>query len=712
MAPKGRWIELCSGAIFDDRKSPLTYNLGFVDLDKGTGTIFLRKYDKENNKWIADLGATDEEAGGSVSIEIESIRSHVRDAKESDSGSYCTSTMASGQQMYSHPFSTVAAESMNTEDITRLFVGTHTKLNIVTKRFGTILEGQRGTGKSMILKYLSFAVQLKAWQNEGRTAKDYINQKNIIGVYSKLPQGVFDKQDLSDITHKTTRNQVFEHRLTALLCVDIIETMKEVMDHLQFSEGTQNRLKSRISRILDAPKEWLNAASSLKDIFDAYRDALRKEATRVDEFLRDTSSSDFRPHLFLRTSMYGLLELFHECPGISNCCFFLLIDDFDVLHDWQQEILFALAAERKFNLVCFKFGTMSEGKKTSFSGLGRTFRPGDDYDPVTLDMTERGKLRHDYHDAINLIVAKRLKESGWDDLLGQPLPQMDDKIDDIDTQREVIMVVKALMSNIFPAWSHGQELREDLRQKMNHEWDIASKKPTKKKGDYFSKYGNARYFQELSSRKTGERYAGYDYITAVSSGIVRQFLEICSEIIGEAYDNRWHPKSGQGISSDIQDRAIRNYSESFFQNLNKGAGAHGKEEVGRPVSSRDVSALIEALSTLFYERLHYKGHGEPEILAFALKDSDPYVEALLKVCVRESVLHKFYYPSKTAGESPLPTYILNRRLVPRRSLSALRMQGRIEMNSPYIRLAINNSNKFLKRFMPKGYTAPDDLTLF
>lgn len=589
---------------------------------------------------------------------------------------------------------------MSVEEITRLFVGTHTKIDIAMKRFGTIIEGQRGTGKSMILKYLSFPVQMRSWQNSNYGPLEYFQQRGFIGVYFKLQQGVFDKQDLQDIEDIVKRAHIFEHRLTAALCVSILETMKEVAASLGRSLESGDELSRIVNRIIDAPHEWLQSPANIVAVLDVYRDALRREARLVDEFLRNPSDISFFPKLSLTGTMYDLLELFQEYFGLKGSCFFLLLDDFDVLHDWQQQILLGVAAQRKFDLVCFKFGIMSEGLKTRLAGSQRTFRPGDDFDPITLDMVERGMLRNDYPVAVKLIAAKRLKESGWDRVFGQTLPELNEKVGAV---KDVINATNNLLNNLFPLWVHGGKIKDEIREAMEAEWDRAEKKPTKKRNDYFSKYGNARYFRSLRGKKQRERYAGFEYMVLISSGIVRQFLEICSLAIGEAYKDGWSPQKADSITAETQDRAIRDYSESFFQNLNKGGGAHVSLDLGQSITSQIITDLIEALSDLFYERLHYPGHGEPEILAFALKDSNPFVDELLRVCVRESVFQKFRYAPKTPGEGRLMTYILNRRLVPRRDLSALRMQGRIEMNANDLSLAISNRQRFIKRFMPTGY---------
>jgi len=698
-SPFGEWVPISADAVFEKRKSPLSYNYGFLDLDTGHGTVFFRTYFETQNEWGPDIGATGKKHKGEMPIKIEGMGRTVSKEKGSGSPHICALPNL-GYSRVLDPFASVTAEGMNADEITRLFVGHHTKLDIAEKRFGTIIEGQRGTGKSMILKYLSFPVQIRTWRAKNQDSGAYFEEKRFIGVYCKLQQGVYDKSDLEEIPDKIKRGHIFEHRLTADICVQILETMKEVTAHLGLSNKNSNRIVSKLSRLLEVPKEWLDNADNLSEIIDVYRDVLRQEAKAVDEYLRAEGSSTFTPALTLSGFLYDLIALFKETLGLEQCCILMLLDDFDVLHDWQQEILFAIAAQRMFDLVCFKFGVMSEGVKTGTAGQGRTFRPGDDFDHISLDMIERGLLRKDYPDAVMLISAKRIKEAGW--------PSFSERIPaltmSVERDKSAISACNRVLRDLFLPWEHGIKLRQEVRSTMEKEWEEAKKKPTKQKSDYFSKYGNARYFQKLRQMRQPERYAGYDYIVNISSGIVRQFLEICSHTISEAYKEHWNPQKGIGISAEIQNRAVLGYSRAFFENLNKGAGAHGESSaLGYGVTSKDVVDLIEALCDLFYARLHSPSHREPEIITFALKDSSTYVDNLMKVCLRESVLQKFAYPPKTAGQASLPAYALNKRLVPRRGLSPLRMQGRIEMTASDIVDAIKNKKSLLDKFMLNAY---------
>jgi predicted phosphodiesterase len=695
VVPQGSYISIPSGSVFDTRKSPNAYSVGVVDLDTGKGKVCLRKFD--GTQWIPDVSTRHDKGAVPIALDLKQRQG----APPVSVTVSCRPATTSALPSNMNPFTFVAAESMGAEDIRRLFVGRHTKLDIATKRFGTIIEGQRGTGKSMILRYLSFPVQIRDWMAKQSDAANYFNEKGYIGVYCKLPQGVFDKQDLTAIPDFIVRTHVFEHKLAAYFCIAAIGTIVEILEYMSMAPKDYQRFAAQLKRIF-RDLEKSTAAWTQNDPLDlltACRDLLRDEARSVDEFLRERSDTPFRSYLTLTGSLCDFLDLFRECAGLRTVSFFLLVDDFDVLHDWQQQILFSAAAQRRFDLVCFKFASMSEGKKTDISSDGHTFRPGDDYDPIVLDWIEKGLLNTDYPDAVALIAAKRLKEAGWDTLLGKNLPEVEQNGTKVN---DVIVRTNSLLEHLFMRWEHGQKLRVDIKKEMNQEWQKAEKKPTKKPGDYVSKYGNARYFQELRKKGLGERYAGYGYLTVISSGIIRQFLEIGSEILGLAYKNGWSIEEGRGISAEIQDQAIRQYSESFFQNLNKGAGAYSKQDLGDQVSSQQVADLIEALSELFFERLHSPKHGEPELLAFALKDVTPYIEALLRVCVRESVLQKFSYPPKTAGGPRYPAYVLNRRLVPRRSLSALRMQGRVELTAQDIMLALRNRKAFVKKFLPKA----------
>jgi hypothetical protein len=85
-------------------------------------------------------------------------------------------------------------------------------------------------------------------------------------------------------------------------------------------------------------------------------------------------------------------------------------------------------------------------------------------------------------------------------------------------------------------------------------------------------FPNARYFQHLARRRIRHRYSGYETLIDVSSGIFRQYLEPASKIVANALASGWRPTSAKPISAEIQDEAIREYSQAMMDNLSVTAG--------------------------------------------------------------------------------------------------------------------------------------------
>jgi len=387
-----------------------------------------------------------------------------------------------------------------------------------------------------------------------------------------------------------------------------------------------------------------------------------------------------------------------------------MLDDFDVLDAYQQSRVFETMSTRLFSTVCFKLGIMILGKKAFLSSPGRTLRPGDDYDYIDLDWTQGG-LHHNYKDAVLEIAKARLKEA---------------RLKDRNWPVE--------LEDLLPDWEHGKSIWKEVVAEMKRRWEAELRKPgfqtllksldredlplpvkgnIPSKGlrparketpqsQYISKYGNALFFQLLRQRKIRMRYSGLEYVVMVSSGVFRQFLEVCKLIFDRAHDKGWSPKLG-GVAPEVQDDAMREYSGQMMQQFTRTSGYSQDLLSGDlDVTSKHMITLIESLCNLFYDRLHIHDHREPEILCIAVRDDlshNPRADTYLKIAVRESILHRLEYPPKVAGGPPLEAFMLNRRLGPRRDLSIRRMQGRIEVECQDIILAVTDAEKFKQRML-------------
>lgn len=589
--------------------------------------------------------------------------------------------MVEPKEMWRNPFSLLTANDMSPEEISSLFVGDYTDFTTIKKNFDTILEGQRGTGKTMVLRYLWLGAQFKELIEKGESPAGFLQEpSNSIGIYCRLEQGVFDKSDLDAVDSDDRKEQLFEHRLClhCLACQDgILDTIGLIVTVRPTQPRELQRLNSRLANLLAEPRlescvDWEETINFAKDIINI---RVTEEDRHLSSISPGGSPTEFNPYLTMSGQIVPFLEFARNLFNLP-CPFFLMLDDFDVLRPSQQMCVFRTASARNLGTLCFKYGIMSLGKKTNSAGTGRTYREGDDYDLISLDWTDQKGLLGNYKKATEIIVSKRLKATHW--------PTSD-------------------FPSLLATWAHGKQIREELKKEMFAKWQQLhpSMKP-KTAESYWTKYGDAMYFQKLSALRTNHRYAGFLEIVDISAGIYRQLLEICRTIVDRALASGWTPTSPSPIAAEIQDRAIREYSNAMMNTLSQAAGDTTALLSGVvPITSKHMVTLIESISDLFYARLHSRS-GEPEIFCIAIKndiDANPFAKSILDVAVRESILHRRSadYPSKTKGEPRLPTYMLNRRLAPRRSLG-VRMQGRIEMLTSDIELAAIDRTAFMNKF--------------
>jgi hypothetical protein len=580
-----------------------------------------------------------------------------------------------------NPFDSAAANNLDFEDIPQLFVGEYTPLDSIKRPFDALIEGQRGTGKTMVLKYLAFETQAKVWSNANKSVTTELQKReNFIGIYSRLDQGVFDRSDLDFVDQEAFRLRLFEHRLVLFLLSHILRTASAINRYVQIASGAFGQFRDRFAILLREPR--IRDCSNWDEFNDFAQNTIDMQVTQEDLFLGSMSAGvtplePFNAWLTLSSQLIPVLELAQKVFAIK-APFFFLLDDFDVLRPSQQGLVFAAASARRLDVVAFKYGVMSMGKKTDMSGSGRTYREGDDYLKVSLDFWSSGGLQNDYRKAVEKLTAKRLEQRGW------PEKQF---------------------GSMLGEWARGRELRGETKEIMKKEWkQLPPGRRPKTFENYWTKYGNARFFQLLAERKIHHTYAGYDTVVDVSSGIYRQYVELCSQIVSAALTRGWRPNSKKLISPTVQDGAIRSYSGAMKDSLSVTAGNVPMTVPGTTeVTSKAMTTFVESLSGLFKSRLASFGR-EPEIFSIAIRgdlNAKPTAKAILDVAVRESILHRRAdYTPKTGGGPPLPTYMLNRRLAPRIGLG-LRIQGRIEITPEDVVAATDNPELFLKRFQAR-----------
>ena len=587
---------------------------------------------------------------------------------------------------WDNPFDNVIANSMDPHVIPHLFVDRNNFINRVSNIGETIIEGQRGTGKTMLLRYHSLEVQYSQIATHSKNVLEYFRKKNIpIGIYNSLSNAGFNKSDTEAIENKTRREHLFYHQMTLFLISNTIcsfSIFNLFKNKTLLSKTSTFRVLKRILKTdeFDLCNDWTNLAIITSEICNMRLEELDQHIASI---LPGETNIPFNPWLSISTSFFTLLKSLYQDFQLS-APFYILLDDFDTLNIEQQSLIFKVARERKHSLLCFKFGIMTLGQKTNIASDNHTYREGDDYHLVSLNWVDHGLSSRkgeqgNYKLTVAEIAKRRIEESNWPS----------------DIKFETI----------FNTWSHGNEIRKEVKQLSKAEYESmpVNERPTNF-DSFWAKQGDSKFFRYLKSKKIEHKYAGSSTIIALSSGIFRQFLEISSNIVLAALDSDWEP-SKKKIGPVIQNQAIREYSRDMFRSLGVTAGdTSSLSQYNYEITSTHLVNFTQCLLNLFSSRLYY-GNKDAEVIAISIKDGlreNSYAKALLDIAVRESILHKrsIDYTAKSGGIDRLPTYMLNRRLAPCGNLG-LKMQGRYELSKHDIEIAAKTPELFLKKYSIK-----------
>lgn len=659
-----------AGAIYPGSKYPKQFSLV--------------QFRPEESKVISTVYAFNENAG---TWQIDNSRSAEIPARlpknAADTGGGIQTQLPAGNSGHyevKNPFTEYMANGISPEAVHLLFVERRNSLQDLRTYHDNIVEGQRGTGKTMLLRYFSIEVQKSLLRKPDLNIStvELLNRNKVaFGVYCCLTGAGLDRTDFSAIQNSNRSKLLFSHLATLFLVTKLISSLGSLLEPLDTSNQISARLRRTTCELLRL--EYVGDDASLEEFlyFVAKRAQLLRDSAyeHLASCLPGSTQTDFHPWLSLGLTLIPMLEEYKKDIGLQEP-FFFLVDDFDRLDATQQSIFFSVAAARRHDLVCFKFGSMSEGIKTNSTTDGRRYSEGDDYDHVPLDWVDGGidpDNNRAYKDSLDEITKRRLSRAGWPENLK--------------------------LESIFDNWEAGNKLRAEVKTQALSDFNSATGLIKNQTFDSFwNKQGTARYFKFLAMKKIPHRYAGPATIVEVSSGIYRQFLEVCGRIINAAISRGWRPETGK-IGSELQNRSIRDWSSGMFKNLDSAGDLTNLSSGQSVVTGEHLINLANSLTQYFRWRLLSEAK-DPEVIAIAVRDAIPqgsFVKSLLDVAVRETLLQRraLDYTNKSGDGRRLPTFQLNRRLVPHVGIGT-KVQGRYEIDCAMVELAAKDTEKFLR----------------
>lgn len=586
-----------------------------------------------------------------------------------------------------NPFTVYSPEDITSEEFKDIFVKEHTWINALETPKDFFIYGIRGSGKSMLLNYLEFSHQLCYFENSLTRFFEEDRRHKYIGITVHITREHLD----TDRYELLIKNNFEEENFIRELCMNdlimavlyrilntFIET-KEMAEYINTIDSEQVKefckkmfddLDKRSIHKLSFEQRHTNTEllTSLTEIFLNERSKITYYVN--DKFqIRDVA---YKGNYSSFDYMHSFITRIKKILSIEDFSFYILLDNGDETKNTPQQCINFLISQRQHRDVNFKVAV----KKGTYWDTGNIQWP---HDYSQIDIDELYSTQHTvYNSRIREIASKRLELAGIDVAVEDFFPES-------PTEKRLLQEIKS-------------ELKEKYEKEYNENYGDKNDAERSPKSDYIinrvSKYAQAELFRRL--KKTSKSYAGFDNIVHLASGIIRQFLDICSYMFDEEVKRKGNEKITQ-INLETQNKVIKRYADDFIDELERTYKRLEREENFEEAKRyKDLYILIEALGNYYKERLRNPELKEPRVFTFTLKDpgEDPEIEEILEIGVNGigltgSYFQTYWYSSKI-GLGKYRGYAFNRRLCPRYGIDHISFRGRIELSTADLKSAIKN----------------------
>lgn len=589
--------------------------------------------------------------------------------------------------MKNNPFAVKSPESLSPQDIAKLFVDVFSDFPKILDIGHTFIHGARGTGKSMMLRYLEPLVQIEAKKYPSVSALPFL----AIHVPIRNAQlRLSEWNRLKGLAYEA----LAEHLLVAHIFARTFGTLSKLCEEsCQSSEAKESYIK--ILKLLKSAgvdssqvptdTEQKNYFTILEELcdnsFNIGRNYLKRLALAQGHIPYDGPLMGYLD-LFIKTS-----KLIQQLSFTPDGPIYLMLDDADNLPLGLQQVINTWVSCRTSETVCLKVSTQLN-YSTYMTTDGNYIETPHDYSEVDISTIYTSKKDH-YYDRVYRIVKKRLSLYG----------------------------IEIEPTDYFPC-NEKQELAIlELKKQLINAWE--EKKLAGSGGyrasDESTRYARPDYMKMLAGKSKSSHtysYSGFKSLVDISSGVIRWFLEPASRMYNEAVSNNDGNADIAKIPYQIQDDVINKWSEEFiisdFEKIVKTA----ESETNSTLTSSNINMLfklIDSLGQLFRVKL-LDDSSERRVFSIMIADEiSQELKNVLQLGVEWGYLLRSTIGSKE-GRGRKPLYIMNRRLAPYFKLDPSGYSHHLSVTSDQLMMACTDTNRFLRDKVK--YKVIEQLALF
>jgi hypothetical protein len=539
-----------------------------------------------------------------------------------------------------------------------LFVDVFKDFYLVESPGNTFINGARGSGKSMM-----FRIMRPDCQKVKLSKK--ISDLSYFAVYIPVKDTSLNISELDFLKGKHGENIFNEHLMSTYFSIAIFKCFAEEefagTDVLAEVRKFYNDVFVKMIKNGGYDKEFPDVSNMetsceifgqmivvLEEILNEFSMYIQRLTLGPDNFPYSGPLCLYRNFL---SPIIKLITNFSFLP--KDKPLYLLVDDADLLNIPQTKILNSWVSFRSTSTVCFKITTQLNYKTFQTTNSSTKIDSPHDYHEINLSDIYTSNASDRYKDNVKDMVERRLKY-----------------ISKIDTTAE----------QFFPS---NQQQEKDVT--------ILFKKLEAEKGyDFAYRQARVDYMLNLRGNEYSYSYGGFEQLVHLSSGIIRNFIDLSFKMFDKAARENADVKS---IPIGIQDSEIREYSDWILLQLDK--TIEDKDLNPIQVSKyRSLKNLINSLGKTFRLYLEADSSERRKFSFYYDGEIDPEIKEVLKLGVSEGLFHYSTHGSKT-GLGRSHKYVMNRILSPIYKLDPFSFSGYLYLTPQKIELAIKDEKRFL-----------------
>lgn len=609
--------------------------------------------------------------------------------------------------MKGNPFAVTTPEVMSADEIVKLFVKADPDIQLNAPGH-LFVHGHRGSGKSMALRLLSPDCQT-ILQNRP------LNEHSFFAVYATVKATELDIHEFSRIQDESSGFILAEHLLVTFFAGKLFRCMLDMCLPDLSTPTAFEQLKNLVTynvvrRLKDEGLEVnifeeICAASDSKELLGKIQTLLDDVHIQTVRYLRRRGTTqEFvaydGPLLGFQDFLLPLLRNLKTIKVLPQGPVYLLVDDADNLNLLQTLVLNTWVSYRTTEDVSLKISTQLR-YKTYSTTTGNRIEIAHDYAEVNAFSMFTGGNGEKYANWVRAVVEKRLLAYG---------------------------IVEKTADQFFPPDEAQENAIRELANKRKAEWPESG--TGARPGDDAYRYARPDYIKSLggTAKVTHTyRYAGFDQLVHVSSGIVRHFLESASRMYAKQ-STKDSLRSGidsideqeiDFIQPAVQDDIVRALADELMEKefdklLAESDPITGSRNVKCTIDDlKNLKTLIKSLGGIFYEVL-ISDRSERRVLTFALSNTiSDRVEKVIRLGVENGYFYESYVGSKD-GRSRTRRYVLTRRIAPYFKLDPTGFSGYLFVTNELLHLAIDDDIKAIAYFRSNrlNETPNDQTSLF